>query len=114
MSRLSRVSVPALALALLVQCGAGTATKSDTAPPTSATPAPAGAAVLFIGTGRAVSRIRSRAWSVVVLQQGPSTLPDSRTLLVRDARRLADEVRAGAGDPRCWRCGRCRDSGRRT
>src|SRR5262245_51008105 len=52
-----------------------------------------------LAAGRAVSRIRARSWSVVVLQQGPSTLPESRALLIRDARRLGDEARAAGGRP---------------
>ena len=49
--------------------------------------------------GQAVPRIRSRAWSVVVLQQGPSTLPESRAALIRDATRMAAEIRAVGGRP---------------
>jgi hypothetical protein len=47
------------------------------------------------GTARAV--IAKGGWSVVVLQQGPSALPDSRVLLRAYTRRFADEARkAGA------------------
>lgn len=52
-----------------------------------------------LGTGQAASRIRSRPWTLVVMQQGPSTLPHSRALLIRDAGRLADQVRAAGGRP---------------
>ena len=52
-----------------------------------------------LASGPAVPRIRSRSWSVVVLQQGPSTLPESRALLVRDATRMAAEIRAVGARP---------------
>jgi hypothetical protein len=52
-----------------------------------------------LGSGPAVPRIRSRSWSVVVMQQGPSTLPESRALLVRDATRMAAEIRAVGARP---------------
>jgi hypothetical protein len=52
-----------------------------------------------LNEGPAVPRIRSRGWSVVVLQQGPSTLPESRTLLIRDATRMAAEIRAAGARP---------------
>jgi hypothetical protein len=52
-----------------------------------------------LGSGPAVPRIRSRQWSVVVLQQGPSTLPESRALLIRDATRMAAEIRAAGARP---------------
>jgi len=47
-----------------------------------------------LATGQAASRIQSRCWSMVVLQQGPSTLPESRAALIRDAQRLATLARA--------------------
>jgi hypothetical protein len=43
--------------------------------------------------------IGSRRWSFVVLQQGPSTLPESRADLIRSARRYAAAIRAGGGQP---------------
>lgn len=47
--------------------------------------------------GDAVRAIRRGDWSVVVLQQGPSSLDESRVLLVDYAKRFADEARrAGA------------------
>jgi hypothetical protein len=49
--------------------------------------------------GTAVPRIRSRGWTVVVLQQGPSTLPESRAALIRDATRMAAEIRAVGARP---------------
>jgi hypothetical protein len=52
-----------------------------------------------LASGPAVARIRSRAWTAVVLQQGPSTLPDSRTALIRDATRLVGEIRAVGARP---------------
>ena len=52
-----------------------------------------------LNEGPAVARIRSRPWTVVVLQQGPSTLPGSRAALVRDATRMATEIRAVGGRP---------------
>jgi hypothetical protein len=46
-----------------------------------------------LAQGPALARIRSRSWTAVVLQQGPSTLPASRAALIRDAQRLAAEIR---------------------
>ncbi len=47
--------------------------------------------------GRARHLLASGGWDVVVLQQGPSALPRSRTLLREYARRFAGEIhRAGA------------------
>ena len=47
--------------------------------------------------GDAVRAIRRGGWSVVVLQQGPSSLDTSRALLVDYAQRFAEEIRrAGA------------------
>jgi hypothetical protein len=48
------------------------------------------------GTARAAIR---RGWEVVVLQQGPSSLPESRVLLIDYARRFAGEIRAAGGTP---------------
>lgn len=48
------------------------------------------------GAARATIR---RGWDVVVLQQGPSALPESRTLLIDYTRRFADEIRAAGATP---------------
>jgi len=48
--------------------------------------------------GGARSAIR-RGWNVVVLQQGPSSLPESRALLIEYARRFAGEIRAAGAAP---------------
>ena len=48
--------------------------------------------------GDARSAIR-RHWDVVVLQQGPSALPESRTLLIDYTRRFAGEIRAAGARP---------------
>lgn len=47
--------------------------------------------------GRAARAIRDGCWDVVVLQQGPSSLPESRVLLLDYAGRFAELVRAGGG-----------------
>ncbi len=44
--------------------------------------------------GSARRRLASERWDVVVLQQGPSALPESRVLLRRDAARFAELARA--------------------
>jgi hypothetical protein len=49
--------------------------------------------------GDALREIRRTGWSVVVLQQGPSALPESRVSLRRFTRRFADEVRKSGGKP---------------
>jgi hypothetical protein len=49
--------------------------------------------------GEARSAIGRGDWEVVVLQQGPSSLPESRTLLIDYARRFAGEIRAAGGTP---------------
>lgn len=49
--------------------------------------------------GSALKRIRSGRFGVVVLQQGPSTLPQSRADLIRDADRLVRETRAVGARP---------------
>ena len=46
--------------------------------------------------GRALAALRTRAWDVVVMQQGPSALPESQVDLRRWAIRWADEARAPA------------------
>jgi len=40
-----------------------------------------------------------RGWEVVVLQQGPSALPESRAMLIDYARRFAGEIRAAGATP---------------
>jgi hypothetical protein len=47
-----------------------------------------------LANGPALDRIRSGRFGVVVLQQGPSTRAQSRADLIRDADRLAQEIRA--------------------
>ncbi|HSU17585.1 SGNH/GDSL hydrolase family protein [Longimicrobium sp.] len=49
--------------------------------------------------GGARAAIRRGGWEVVVLQQGPSSLPESRTLLIDYARRFAGEIRAAGATP---------------
>lgn len=44
--------------------------------------------------GRALKALRGRKWDVVVLQQGPSSLDESRLLLIRDAKAFAAHARA--------------------
>jgi hypothetical protein len=46
---------------------------------------------------KSVQRVIARGWDLVVLQQGPSALPESRRLLIEYARRFDQEIRkAGA------------------
>ena len=49
--------------------------------------------------GQAARAIRSRCWDVVVLQQGPSSLAESRALLLDYAGRYAEIIRAQGGRP---------------
>jgi len=49
--------------------------------------------------GEAVTAIRQGGWDLVVMQQGPSSLPDSRLQLVAEARWFASEVRQAGGTP---------------
>jgi hypothetical protein len=49
--------------------------------------------------GRAVRAIREGRWDVVVLQQGPSTLPESRAELIASTRQFAAEIRRAGGRP---------------
>jgi hypothetical protein len=49
--------------------------------------------------GRAVRAIREGRWSVVALQQGPSTLPASRAELIDSTRRFAAEIRRAGAKP---------------
>ena len=49
--------------------------------------------------GRAVQAIRDGHWDVVAMQQGPSTLPESRAELTASTRQFAAEIRAAGGRP---------------
>ena len=49
--------------------------------------------------GGARAAIARGGWDVVVLQQGPSALPESRALLVDYAQRFAAEIREGDAEP---------------
>jgi hypothetical protein len=49
--------------------------------------------------GEALAAIARGGWDVVVLQQGPSALPESRLLLVDYAHRFADRIRAAGARP---------------
>jgi hypothetical protein len=49
--------------------------------------------------GAAAREIARGDWDVVVLQQGPSALPESRVLLIEYARRFADVIRAAGARP---------------
>ncbi|HEX3234155.1 MAG TPA: hypothetical protein VHR41_08150 [Gemmatimonadales bacterium] len=49
--------------------------------------------------GDALAAIDRGGWDIVVLQQGPSALPESRVLLLRDAGRFAERIRAAGGRP---------------
>jgi hypothetical protein len=49
--------------------------------------------------GDAVQAIEQGGWDVVVLQQGPSALPESRALLVQYARMFAEKIRAVGAQP---------------
>lgn len=49
--------------------------------------------------GEAARVIASRRWDVVVLQQGPSALPESRVLLIEFARRFNAAIRASHARP---------------
>jgi hypothetical protein len=42
---------------------------------------------------KSAQRVIARGWDVVVLQQGPSALPESRRLLIQYARRFDEEIR---------------------
>src|SRR5690606_10247408 len=44
-------------------------------------------------------RIAEGTWTWVVLQQGPSALPESREALLADARRYARAIREAGGKP---------------
>jgi hypothetical protein len=49
--------------------------------------------------GRAARAIRGACWDVVVLQQGPSSLPESRALLLNYAERFARRIREQGARP---------------
>jgi hypothetical protein len=49
--------------------------------------------------GGAVDRIREGGWSFVVLQQGPSSLPESRENMREYARRFAEPIRKAGARP---------------
>jgi hypothetical protein len=49
--------------------------------------------------GDAQTAIRGGKWDLVVLQQGPSALPESRVLLVEYARKFTGEIRKAGGRP---------------
>ncbi|MGH7567291.1 MAG: hypothetical protein ACREK2_10720 [Gemmatimonadota bacterium] len=49
--------------------------------------------------GEALEAIDAGGWDVVVLQQGPSTLPASRANLVEWASRFAERIRAAGAEP---------------
>ena len=49
--------------------------------------------------GTAVSAIRATEWDVVVLQQGPSSLPENQENLREWTVRFAEEIRASGGQP---------------
>ncbi|MGH7553102.1 MAG: hypothetical protein ACREMQ_08765 [Longimicrobiales bacterium] len=50
-------------------------------------------------TGEARREIGRGIWEVVVLQQGPSSLPENRALLIEYTRRFSEEIRAAGGRP---------------
>ncbi|MFL5495287.1 MAG: hypothetical protein ACJ8DC_12960 [Gemmatimonadales bacterium] len=49
--------------------------------------------------GDALAAIARGGWNVVVLQQGPSALPESQVLLVNDSKRFAERIRAVGARP---------------
>src|SRR4051812_49639274 len=49
--------------------------------------------------GEALRRLRGERWDFVVLQQGPSSLPESRENLRDYTRRLAEPIRQAGGRP---------------
>jgi hypothetical protein len=49
--------------------------------------------------GDALRAIDRGGWDIVVLQQGPSSLPESRVLLLEYVRRFAERIRAAGGRP---------------
>jgi len=51
------------------------------------------------GDGRAAQRLRDEQWSIVVLQQGPSALEESRINLREWTAKFAELIRAAGGQP---------------
>jgi hypothetical protein len=49
--------------------------------------------------GDAQKALAAQMWDYVVLQQGPSALPESREILIRDARRFAPLIRKAGARP---------------
>ena len=49
--------------------------------------------------GSALRALRSRVWDVVVLQQGPSSLPENRANLIEWSKRFDVEIRKAGGRP---------------
>lgn len=47
-----------------------------------------------LATGEAAGRIANERWDLIVLQQGPSALPESRTELIASTRRFAELAKA--------------------
>ena len=66
---------------------------------TSAVTIPGASLADHLADGRALRAIRGGGWDVVSLQQGPSTLPESRAELIASTRELASEVRKTGGRP---------------
>ena len=54
---------------------------------------------IHLADGRAAGAIASNRWKVVVLQQGPSSLPDNRAALRAWTRTLAERIRAVGARP---------------
>lgn len=52
--------------------------------------------------GGARREIASGRWDVVIMQQGPSSLPASRASLIEWATRFAEEIRASGARPALW------------
>jgi hypothetical protein len=52
-----------------------------------------------LADGNASRAIATGGWNVVVLQQGPSSLPESRQILIRDTRIFAEQIRAVGAEP---------------
>lgn len=50
-----------------------------------------------LNEGTATRMIRSGSWHVVILQQGPSGLPESRTILIDDTQRFDSLIRDAGG-----------------
>jgi hypothetical protein len=59
-----------------------------------------------LAQGDAARMIARGGWYAVAMQQGPSTLPESRDNLIEYARQLAVLIRAAGARPRCTACGR--------